>query len=482
MSKKLNVVNSSNYEFEINGMTCNSCEKIISKVVSRVKGVKSFEVSYVDSSLKFSYDGKKSTVDKVKKAVEKKGYVCEKSGENTVNIGGWVIGLIGLLIVGYYGMGMIESFDMPEISQNMGYGLLFVVGLLTGFHCVSMCGGFVVGYTAKGVKEGKKPHQMHISYAIGKTASYTMMGAFFGLIGSIIAFTPKMRGIAGIIAGLFLIVFGLKMLNIFPWLRKFQLKIPKFLGKFVGYESKKHSNNPLVIGLLNGLMIACGPLQAIYIMAAGTGSMIEGAKMLFVFGLGTLPVLLGFGYLTSFVSAKATNKILKASGTIVIILGLVMVNRGLSLTGTGYDVNSMLTGRFITNVDANEDEIEMENGYQIIRMNVDRYGWSPEKFVLKKGIPVKWIITTSELNGCNKGISVPKLNLEFDNIMGEQIIEFTPNEVGKIPFSCWMGMIPGVFVVVDDGEDVGNALTGAVVAKGSSCGSDGSGGCGCGGR
>jgi sulfite exporter TauE/SafE len=339
-----------------------------------------------------------------------------------------------------------------------------------------MCGGFVVGYTAKGVKEGKKPHQMHLSYALGKTASYTIIGALFGLLGSIIAFTPKIRGYAGIFAGLFLIIFGLKMLNIFPWLRKFRLTVPKFIAKFAGYESKKHANNPLVIGLLNGLMIACGPLQAIYIMAAGSGSMIEGAKMLFVFGVGTLPVLLGFGYFTSFVSTKATNKILKASATIVIILGLIMLNRGVALTGSGYDINSMLSGSSVSQ-DGEKFDIEMENGYQIIRMEVNKYGWSPDKFVLKKGVPAKWVITGKEITGCNRAINVPKLDLEFDISMGEQIIEFTPTEAGKIPFSCWMGMIPGVFVVVDDGEDVGNALTGAVVAKGSSCG----GGCGCGG-
>ena len=474
MSKKLNVLNAS--KFSIGGMTCESCEKIISKVVSRIKGVENVDVDYVSSTLKFNYDGKKSTLNKIIKEVEKKGYTCSESDEVSINIGGWVIGIIGLLIVSYYGMGLIESFEVPVITQNMGYGLLFTVGLLTGFHCVSMCGGFVVGYTAKGVKEGKKPHQMHMSYAIGKTASYTIIGALFGLLGSIIAFTPKMRGYAGIFAGLFLVIFGLKMLNLVPWLRKFRLTVPKFIAKFVGYESKKHSNNPLVIGLLNGLMIACGPLQAIYIMAAGTGSMIEGAKMLFVFGVGTLPVLLGFGYFTSFVSAKATTKILKASGTIVIILGLIMLNRGVALTGSGYDVNSMLA-----NEGESEDGFEMQDGYQIIRMEVTARGWTPDKFVLKKGVPVKWIVTTTELTGCNKGINVPRLGIEFNNKMGEQIIEFTPNEVGKIPFTCWMGMIPGLFVVVEGDEDAGNALTGAVVAKGSSCGG-GSGGCGCGGK
>ncbi|MBT5043284.1 heavy-metal-associated domain-containing protein, partial [Candidatus Woesearchaeota archaeon] len=56
MSKKLKVIDSSNYEFSIGGMTCDSCEKIISKVVSRIKNVKNIDVDYVSSSLKFDYD------------------------------------------------------------------------------------------------------------------------------------------------------------------------------------------------------------------------------------------------------------------------------------------------------------------------------------------------------------------------------------------------------------------------------------------
>ena len=303
-------------------------------------------------------------------------------------------------------------------------------------------------------------------------------------MGSIIAFTPMMRGIAGIISGIFLIIFGLNMLNLVPFLRKISIKTPEFVNKFVNKESKKN-NSPLYIGLLNGLMIACGPLQALYIMAAGTGSLVEGAKILFVFALGTLPVMLSFGFLTSFISNKATHKILKISGVIVVILGFVMINRGLVLTGTGLDTNTLLAGGADKGESITGNAIALENGYQIIRMDVTRYGWEPNKFVLKKGVPVKWIINGKEINGCNSGIQVPKLNLKFDIKPGEQIIEFTPTESGVISWSCWMGMIPGTFVVKDDIDlnnqaDVQKELNAVNVPKGGSCGVGG-GGCGCGG-
>ena len=465
-------------KFKTTGMTCTGCEKIIARQVLKISGVQSIDIDYVTEQAKISFDDQKTSYHEIKKRIEEKGYQCQTSEK--ANWLGWVFGIIGVVIIGYFILNFFDSIQLPAISQNMGYGLLFVVGLLTGFHCISMCGGFVVSYTAKGIKEGKKPHQLHLSYAIGKTISYTIIGAAFGLLGSIIAFTPTIRGYAGMLAGLFLVLFGLKMLNIIPGLRRFSLRMPKFITKFVGKESKHHSNNPLVIGLLNGLMIACGPLQAIYIMAAGTGSMFEGAKLLFVFGLGTLPVMLGFGYLTSIISSKATTKILKASGVIIIILGLVMVNRGLALTGTGYDFNSLSTEFNYLGSTPTDNSITIKDDYQEIKMEVNRYGWSPSKFILKRGVPVKWIIDGKEITGCNNAIQVPKLDLKFDIKKGTQTIEFTPKETGTISWSCWMGMIPGVFVVKDDinTATVQKELEKVVVPAGGSCGS---GGCGCGG-
>ena len=83
-------------------------------------------------------------------------------------------------------------------------------------------------------------------------------------------------------------------------------------------------------------------------------------------------------------------------------------------------------------------------------MVVDRYGWSPDSFVLKRGVPVRWVIDGKEINGCNNAIVVPKLGLDFRIERGTQVIEFTPQESGNIPWSCWMGMIPGIFIVEDD--------------------------------
>ena len=358
------------------------------------------------------------------------------------------LALMGIGFILWLDSWFMNHSDMPKLSRDMSYGLLVLIGFLTSFHCVGMCGPLIVGYTAKSATNGRKSYTTHFLYGIGKTLSYTLIGALFGAFGSIVAFTPFTQGAVGVAAGVFLILFGLHMLEVFSALSHFQIKTPKFIMRFVGKEYRKRSN-PFVIGLLNGLMIICGPLQAMYVMAAGTGSWTEGAAILFFFGIGTLPLLLGFGFLTSMLSANLTPKLLKASGFIVMILGAIMLNRGLAVTGTGIDFNT-LVARASQKLSPAVAETLSCDTEQTIRMDVLKSKFSPNRFTLRKGVPVKWVINGKEMNECNKVIVIPQYKMRIELKDGAQIVEFTPPESGVVPWSCWMGMIPGTFIVVNN--------------------------------
>jgi len=363
------------------------------------------------------------------------------------------LALLGIAFILWLDSWFMDHVDMPKFTGDVNFGLLMLIGFLTSFHCVGMCGPLILGYTAKNASSGQHSHTAHFLYGIGKTISYTTIGALFGAFGSILAFTPYTQGAVGVAAGLFLILFGLHMLEVFPALSHFQFKTPGFLIRFVGMEYRKHSN-PFVIGLLNGLMIICGPLQAMYVMAAGTGSWSQGAAILFFFGIGTLPLLLGFGFLTSLISGNLTPKLLKASGVIVMALGVIMLNRGLAVTGTGVDFNTLIA-RVSQQLSPTMSESPSCDTEQTIKMDVVKAGFKPNKFTLRKDIPVKWVINAKELNECNKAIVVPKYGLKVEFKPGIQVIEFTPTETGVIPWSCWMGMIPGTFIVVEDPQSTG---------------------------
>lgn len=445
-------------QFSVGGMQCPGCESIIEEAVSRIHGVQRVRADYAKEVVEIAFDRRKAAADQFVEVITQAGYSCaSKSPDHRRH----VVRTLLAVLIGSSGIALIiwagqwaATIHLPAFDQHLSYGLLFLVGLLTGFHCVGMCGGFVLGYTARNAALGRHSFaQSHLMYGLGKTLSYTVIGGLFGLLGSVIAFTPMLRGVAGVVAGLFLILMGLSMLKVFPALR-LGLRMPGFLQRFIRGEARRH-RSPLAIGLLNGLMIACGPLQAMYVMAAGTGSFAEGAKRLFVFGVGTLPILLGFGMMASLVSHRATEKILKLSAVFVMMIGLIMVNRGLTLTGTGYDLNTLSAVARVEVarwVDLLRERLPLEEGYQVIHMAVTNRGYQPDTFVLRQGMPVRWVIDVRELTYCNRRITVPALNLDIELVEGEQTIEFVPREAGVIPWSCWMGMLPGSFVVQPGAE------------------------------
>lgn len=213
----------------------------------------------------------------------------------------------------------------------------------------------------------------------------------------------------------------------FPVLRKLEPRLPGM---------RVQSKEPFIIGLANGFFLACGPLTAMYIYAAGTGDPVNGALALFAFGLGTLPCMMIFGLSLSSIS-KHLHRIMKFSGMVVIILGIIMANNGLALLGSGFDYG----------IGKNNQTAELQSDIQVIKMTVNAEGWKPDTFALRKGVKVKWIIVVEKLTNCNNEIIVRDYGLDIKLKDGENIVEFTPDRAGVVKWSCWMGMIKGTFIV-----------------------------------
>ncbi|MDD5163086.1 MAG: sulfite exporter TauE/SafE family protein [Candidatus ainarchaeum sp.] len=478
-------------KIKISNMVCESCEKRIEKSLEKIPGVKHVKASYVESTAKITYDPKKVSLEKIASAIKEAGYGSELSPSKSRVNNKMVFAAIGIialaaLIISYFAVSATlgqMNISIPELDVNTSAVIIFFVGLLTGFHCIGMCGSFVLSYTAKARQENPKALNLslHGQYALGKIISYSAIGGIFGLIGSVFVFSPAIRAAIAILAGAFLILFGLKMLNVHPVLRK--LSLPQGFFSRLRIGPLKKSSNPMLVGLANGLFIACGPLQAMYILAMTAGSFIGGAKILLAFAVGTLMPMLGFGVFASLISHTMQNKIVRLSGAIVLIMGLFMINNGLALSGNqvSFPIAAGDTGQTGT-VNPNNGP-----GYQVISMDVVSSGYSPNSFVLKTGIPVKWVINGKQVNGCNGTIIVPAYNLNIPVKQGEQTIEFTPTKAGVINWSCWMGMIQGTFIVRDDvgidstGKVVTSAQTQQAISQQVASAPKPKGGCGCGG-
>jgi sulfite exporter TauE/SafE len=268
-------------------------------------------------------------------------------------------------------------------------------------------------------------------------ASYTIVGGIVGALGSLFSLSAALKGLMPAVAGLFMLFIGLRMLGVFPWLSRLRIPVPAGRGRLGSGTGVRRS--PLVVGLLNGLM-PCGPLQTMQVYALGTGSYLNGALSMLLFSLGTVPLMFGFGAVSSYLGARFNRGMLKASAVLVMVLGLIMFTRGLSLFGLPLQVGSP----------AAVAVAQIEGSVQTVRTRIESGRYSP--FVVQKGVPVRWIVTADQenLNGCNNPITIPQYGIEVRLAPGENIIEFTPEREGTIAYTCWMGMISSSIRIVPD--------------------------------
>nr|WP_295682891.1 sulfite exporter TauE/SafE family protein [uncultured Lachnoclostridium sp.] len=439
---------------KIGGMSCVNCENSIERKLNKTAGIQKATVSYSNGTAQISYDGDIISKNDIIRVIEELDYkVIEDSStqEDSVNNLNKILGTIIIMLGLYLFMkrfGLFNLFNFfPQAEEGMGYGMLFIIGLLTSVHCLAMCGGInlsqCIPQAAKQGQEGRMASlRPSLLYNIGRVISYTVVGGIVGALGSVISFSGSFKGIVQLVAGIFMVIMGLNMLNIFPWLRKFNPRMPKIFAKNI--NQKKNSNSPLYVGLLNGLM-PCGPLQAMQLYALSTGDPMKGALSMFLFSLGTVPLMFGLGVLSSILSQKFTKKVMSVGAVLVVVLGVSMFNNGLSLSGFAFAASPF-------NQSSSSNVAKIQDGVQIVNttLNSGQY----EAITVQAGIPVKWTITAENgsINGCNNRIYIPEYDIEKKFEIGENVIEFIPEKAGTYRYSCWMGMIRSTITVLEEGE------------------------------
>ncbi len=492
----------------IGGMTCVSCQNKIEKKLRNTAGISYAKVSYHAGTADVTYDADIISLTDIHRVIEKLDYQVLTGNGHLKPNASRVIGILVIVVSLYVLLQQFGILNLLVPSQladvKMGYGMLFVIGLITSIHCIAMCGGINLSQCIpRGEEAAEKKGRLAAFapaalYNLGRVISYTVVGfilGFAGLIfggGSDVGVPVMAQGILKLIAGLFMVIMGINMLGIFPWLRRLQPQMPKFLARKVNTE-KARSKSPLIVGLLNGLM-PCGPLQSMQIVALASGNPLTGALSMFLFSLGTVPLMLGLGSIVSALGKKFTQKVMSIGAVLVVVLGLAMLSQGGSLSGLlppdlllpvvlglsavgivssirfkkqGYKTVStaavsfvaviMIAGWSIGALSGNSSaqsggDIIMEDGKQVVTstLSSSRY----PNITVQAGTPVKWVIDAPQgsINGCNNRINIQEYGINnYAFKTGENVIEFTPTRTGRFQYSCWMGMIRGSITVTEAG-------------------------------
>ncbi|MDR0558315.1 MAG: sulfite exporter TauE/SafE family protein [Treponema sp.] len=467
----------------IGGMTCASCQNRIEKKLKSTVGIEAAVVNFNDGTALVTWNDSVIALHEIEAAVERLGYTV--AGENAARaetpafeiIGTLAIILSLYLLLQWLGPGALTS-AFPLAEAGVGYGMLFVIGLVTSVHCAAMCGGINLSQcipstarTPDAPREGSRWKALvpAILYNAGRVVSYTTVGVIVGAVGQAVAVSGRFQGAVQLAAGVFMVIMGINMLGVFPALRRFNVRMPKIFARKID-EQKTSGKSPLFIGLLNGLM-PCGPLQAMQLYALSTGSPIAGGASMFLFSVGTVPLMFGIGALSGVLSDASrgrafTHRVMKIGAILVIVMGMTMFTYGWGLSGFNGDVFGVIdraaaaVNPFASNA-ASASGAEggafapvIENGVQIVNstLSAGRY----PAITVQRGIPVKWTITAPQgsVNGCNNRMIIREYKIERRFTTGENVIEFTPDKAGKFPYSCWMGMIRSSIMVVEEGQGV----------------------------
>jgi sulfite exporter TauE/SafE/copper chaperone CopZ len=457
----------------VTDMTCVSCERKIEKKLKGAAGVLDVKAKFANGSVRVTYDGDVTDVASMEKLIEGLDYHIAKE-ERQRRTSDSILQVIWISVALYELYAILDRFELlnvlynfPEAKAGMGYGMLFVVGLLTSVHCVAMCGGINLSqslsassFLPRALAEylGEKAAariavvRSGFLYNLGRVVSYTLIGGLVGTLGAVVSPSESVRGAIQIAAGVFMVIMGLNMLNIFPWLRRFTPRMPKiFANKLHGVKN----NGSLYVGLLNGFM-PCGPLQAMQLYALSTGSFVKGAFSMLVFSGGTLPLMFGLSALSSLLSKKFTRGMMTVGAAMVVVLGVAMFGNGMSLTGPP-PTFAQDSGTYSASVQASA---QAEDSVQLVRTELKPGRYDPIK--VQAGIPVRWTIYAKPgtINGCNNKIVIPEYDrLQKKLALGDNIVEFTPTRTGTFTYACWMGMIRGKITVVEG--DAGNPVVAA---------------------
>jgi len=446
----------------IQGMHCRSCEILIEEELLKIKNIKKVNVSEKSGTAEIYYDNEFPDKN-IENAVTSCGY---KIGDNSQKTLEWIstkesdyeglLTSIFLILIAYIGAKNFGLFDMAfNSSSNLSSApVVFLVGITAGLStCMALVGGLVLGVTAR--YNEKNPNasvlqkfRPHIMFNLGRIISFFVLGGVIGYFGSLLTLSTATIGYLIIAISLVMLVLGLQTLGIFPILEKIKLTLPKSLYKVLGIETQKqneYSNRGALI--LGGLtfFLPCGFTQAMQLFAISSGSMVTGAVTMGLFALGTSIGLLSIGGITAVIKGSITKPFFKFVGLLVIAMAVFNIINALNLVDIQFPIAKSVQAESKV-VDKN---VQLQNNVQIVKMTQKANGYFPNKFTIKKGIPVKWVITSETPNSCAASLVSSQLKVRKMLETGENIIEFTPDKVGAIKFSCSMGMYTGLFNVVE---------------------------------
>lgn len=347
----------------------------------------------------------------------------------------------------------------------MNLGVIFLTGLTVGgLTCLAVQGGLLASVIAAREEDTSSNIKRHALYSTGvflaaKFFSYTILGAILGAFGGALNISGEVQTWMQLFAGVYMILVALNLLNIHPIFRFVIIQPPRFLTRLVRNQSKsKDIFAPALLGAMT-IFIPCGTTLAMEALAISTTSAIIGASVMAAFILGTMPLFIGIGALTSVMGEAYKARFFKLAAVVVIYLGVTSINGALVSMDSPFTFQN-LAEKFPVSIsiggpiDEGERQPQASQSSQLatsqdVEIGITSAGYTPDYFRVRKGERVKITLKSVDAYSCASAFRIPSLGIRKNLTANDtQEFTFTPNQTGKIQFNCSMGMYRGVIEVI----------------------------------
>ena len=224
-------------------------------------------------------------------------------------------------------------------ADATGFAAALLLGVFGSVHCAGMCSGIACAFSLSLPASVRDSRLRTLGFVAacnaGRILGYAFAGALAGLLGSLIAspFDPALARSVGVgIGASFMVALGLYLAG---WWRGLALleragaKVWKRLQPLTRALLPIDSlPKALAAGALWG-WLPCGLVYSALAFSLTTGDPLHGAALMAVFGLGTLPVLLGFGLLGRWLGEMSVGPLARgAAGVFIAGAGVVTLLYG----------------------------------------------------------------------------------------------------------------------------------------------------------
>ncbi len=329
------------YLFHVSGMHCQSCVALVESELKEMPGMAGAKVSLSRQSVEVTGDFGDQPLARVARAcagvLKQHGFILSVE-KQAAGVRWFDFRLAAPLAAAFIGLFIalqkLGVVNWVVTGAQVTYGAAMLLGVVASLSsCMAIVGGLLLSLSANFAKGGD-PWRPPLLFHLGRLISFSLLGGVIGAAGAVFRFSDHGMFLVELLVSAVMLLLALNLLEIFPWVRKWQWVLPASLAHRVhALKEINHTAIPFLVGVAT-FFLPCGFTQSMQLYAITTGSFLAGALTMFSFALGTLPVLVLLSFSSFGAQPWARSGVFcKTVGLVVLFFSLLNLDNALVAAG-----------------------------------------------------------------------------------------------------------------------------------------------------